>query len=207
MNVWFQVGGDECLRWWTSEVMNVWGDECLRWWTSGWWMSDNRVMNVGQSSADWTLIYLEKGSISSGQALGTWDKCSIMLADFHFDWQWHQHIVIDWCWLMTVGADWWWLMQIDADVTLETVTPASYRRRSVPTSLGRPFFTFYCRALCCCCLSRGPRGYCLSIHRVCCGSRGYCLSSHRACCGPRGLGCRVDHLALVQRDGCVHLRQ
>ena len=68
---------------------------------------------------DWTLIYLEKGSISSGQALGTWDKCSIMLADFHFDWQWHQHIVIDWCWLMTVGADWWWLMQIDADVTLD----------------------------------------------------------------------------------------
>ena len=30
-------------------------------------------------------IYLEKSSISSGQALGTWDKCSIMLADFHFD--------------------------------------------------------------------------------------------------------------------------
>ena len=55
MNVWgderlrwwmsevMNVRGDECLilgrGWWKSEVMNVWGDECLRWWTS-------EVMNV-----------------------------------------------------------------------------------------------------------------------------------------------------------------
>ena len=39
MNVW----GDECLRWWTSEVMNVWGDECLKI-GRGWWMSE--VMNA-----------------------------------------------------------------------------------------------------------------------------------------------------------------
>ena len=39
MNVW----GDECLRWWMSEVMNVRGDECLIL-GRGWWMSE--VMNV-----------------------------------------------------------------------------------------------------------------------------------------------------------------
>ena len=63
MNVW----GDECLRWWTSEVMNVRGDECLilRLWVMnvwgnecrgdeclilgrGWWKSEfsQGVMNV-----------------------------------------------------------------------------------------------------------------------------------------------------------------
>ena len=31
-----------------------------------------------------------------------------------------------------------------------------------------------------------------------------CLSSHQACCG---LGFRADQVALVQWDGCVHLRQ
>ena len=53
MNVW----GDECLRRWTSEVMNVQGDECLilgrgdeclRWWMSGWWMLDNHF-----NTANW----------------------------------------------------------------------------------------------------------------------------------------------------------
>ena len=55
VKVWFYTGGDECLGWWMSEVVNVWGGEYLGWWTSdftqgvvtvwggerlGWWTSD-----------------------------------------------------------------------------------------------------------------------------------------------------------------------
>ena len=59
VKVWFYIGGDECLWWWMSEVVNVWGGErlILDW---GWWTSDFTlgVVNVLQSRGYVHLIFV-----------------------------------------------------------------------------------------------------------------------------------------------------
>ena len=63
--------GGECLRWWTSGVVNVWGGERLRWWTSG-------VVNVWFLPRGWWTS--EVVNVWGGECLGRWwtsyNRCS-----------------------------------------------------------------------------------------------------------------------------------
>ena len=81
VNVWFYKGGGERLRWWTSEVVNVWGGERLGWWTSDFTQGVVNVWGGECLGGERLTIYLDEGYMSKVEQVNS--SAVVLLLKFY----------------------------------------------------------------------------------------------------------------------------